>query len=99
MNLRDAYRQLAASHITVGARVRSFDFSTRDDCYVEGIVRGIQEFQGCNRYAIAVERVVWMGQEESFKENELVGQIVYPPVNGSLNLLTGKPTNFVKRVL
>jgi hypothetical protein len=75
--------------ITVGTRVRSFDFRGRDltgdrACYVEGTVEAITEVRGCPRYDVRVERHVFGGiplPEEDRNER------VYPPVNGT-------PTSF-----
>lgn len=70
--------------ITIGTRVRSFDFP--DDrqltgeraCYVEGEVTGFAEMDGCMRYVIRVERDVFGGEPRG-----RVGLSVYPPVNGT----------------
>ena len=74
--------------ISVGDRVRSFDFA-RDGrgrqllgeraCYVEGIVEGFKDIEGCPRYEIRVERKVWAGEEVA----EPRRCFVYPPVNGT----------------
>ncbi len=73
--------------ITVGMKVRSFDFAHgtfgRDlegerACYVEGEVVSIGEvMDGCQRYCIKVERMVFGGREE-----ECPNPFIYPPVNG-----------------
>jgi len=90
--------------ISVGDRVRSFDFSTspggRDldgdrACYVEGRVVELVEVEGCLRYRILVERDVFGGKEESTR----VGRYMHPPVNGTPRLIGGASvTNFVELV-
>ena len=79
--------------ITIGSKVRSFDFAeTFEDgtqirrelegemaCYVEGLVTAINEERGYNRYEIVVTRDVFGGEETERR----VGNFVYPPVNGT----------------
>jgi hypothetical protein len=79
--------------IQVGDRVRSFDFAeTFDDgaqfgrdlegeraCYVEGTVLEMSDREGCSRYEIHVDRDVFGGEDSDRR----VGQVVYPPVNGT----------------
>lgn len=72
-------------------RVRSFDFSGRDNCYVEGKVVGFAEIEDCKRYAILVERRVFQGQPEPVAP----GEVIYPPVNGTRTTM-GNVTNGVK---
>ena len=53
--------------IQVGSKVRSFDFA-RDGrgcqlegeraCYVEGVVEGFKDLEGCERYVTRVDRKV-----------------------------------------
>ena len=78
--------------IKVGDRVRSFDYVQGDfgrdldgdrACYVEGIIEDLVEREGCPRYAIRVDYDVFGGDER----NHRVGNLVYPPVNGT-------PTSF-----
>ncbi len=88
--------------ISVGDRVRSFDFATspggRDlegerACYVEGVVEDLVRIDGCLRYKILVERDVFGGKEESTR----VGRYMHPPVNGTPRLIGGASvTNFVE---
>ena len=88
--------------ISVGDRVRSFDFATspggRDlegerACYVEGVVEDLVRIDGCLRYTILVERDVFGGKEESTR----VGRYMHPPVNGTPRLIGGASvTNFVE---
>ena len=90
--------------ISVGDRVRSFDFSTspggRDlegerACYVEGRVEELVEVEGCLRYRILVDRDVFGGKEESTR----VGRYMHPPVNGTPRLIGGASvTNFVELI-
>ena len=88
--------------ISVGDRVRSFDYATspggRDldgerACYVEGVVEDLVRIDGCLRYKILVERDVFGGKEESTR----VGRYMHPPVNGTPRLIGGASvTNFVE---
>ena len=85
--------------IQIGDRVRSFDFVSRDitgenACYVEGIVEdiGVFGFSGCDRYLIRVGRHVFAGEdlpEGDAPRCGLVGQCVYPPINGTRKLFGG----------
>ena len=81
--------------IQVGSKVRSFDFA-RDGrgrdlegeraCYVEGVVEGFKEVEGCERYIVRVDRKVFGGEEE-----DILGRFphVYPPINGTPKLFGG----------
>ena len=96
--------------ITVGTKVRSFDFADtgrngevygRDlegerACYVEGEVIGFDDenFE-CRRYKIQVERRVFGGKEDAKVDPREA--VVCPPVNGTPTLL-GRVTNFVERI-
>jgi hypothetical protein len=67
-------------------------------CYVEGVVEAItdpetHEFRDCARYAIRVDRRVFAGEEHGS-----VGELVYPPVNGTPSWLSGKPSSSVELV-
>jgi hypothetical protein len=78
--------------LKVGDRVRSFDFESRDlvgarACYIEGTVLaiGVPPREVCNcegHYHVRVDRQVFGGVERK----ELVGRMVYPPVNGTPGL-------------
>ena len=68
--------------ITVGTKVRSFDFDGRDlegerACYAEGKVVGFEKLEGCERYVIEVTRRVFGGDEDDRRGK------IYPPVNGT----------------
>ena len=85
--------------IQIGDRVRSFDFSRgpggrdlegENACYIEGKVIGFAEIEGCKRYKILVDRDVFGGEETK----ERVGQVRFPPVNGTRSLFSGR-TAFV----
>ena len=88
--------------ISVGDRVRSFDFATSPGgrelqgeraCYVEGVVEDLVRIDGCLRYKILVEWDVFGGKEESTR----VGRYMHPPVNGTPRLIGGASvTNFVE---
>ena len=77
--------------IKAGSKVRSFDFHSRDltgedACYIEGEVLAIgKSVDGCERYSIKIDRMVWCG-EETFDQ---IGHIVRPPVNGTEKLFGG----------
>lgn len=88
------------SEITVGDKVRSFDFpgnkATVGDhaCFVEGTVEAITtQLDGCPRYKIRVERRVFGGKTIAPGAD---GAHVYPPVNG-LEGFSGK-TDGVDRI-
>ena len=77
------------SIIKTGDRVRSFDFEGRAltgerACYVEGIVEGFRDLEGCQRYAIVVERRVFGGVEVEVENEERC----FPPVNGNWTLFS-----------
>ena len=93
--------------IQVGDRVRSFDFEGHPSaralegesaCFVEGVVRNITNpevdtmFRDCAHYEIRVDRRIFGGVE-----TEVVGGLVYPPVNGTTRLFGGV-TDFVELV-
>lgn len=87
----------------IGDAVRSFDFISRDlegekACYVEGVIEDIGnlpegvEVCGCpNHYHIRVSRQVFQGEEI----NDLVGDLVYPKINGEKGLF-GEKSNGVE---
>lgn len=79
---------METSEIKIEDTVRSYDFEGRKDCYVEGVVIGFVEREGCNRYVIRVERDVVRGLEQRF-EGTRVGTNVYPPVNGTRKFFGG----------
>ena len=88
--------------ITIGSRVRSFDFADGDygrdldgerACYVEGVVSGYKFVEGCERYQILVDRDVFGGKESDRR----IGRTVTPPVNGTPTW-TGDVTNYVEVV-
>ena len=88
--------------ISVGTRVRSFDFTSGPEsralsrdraCYVEGHVVGLQRVGGCDRYCILVDRDIFGGEEEDRR----VGDVVYPPVNGTPTW-SGEVTDYVEVV-
>ena len=82
--------------ITVGTKVRSFDFVGNKDisglraCFVEGEVIDFRKVEGCDRYVIKVTRRVFAGEEQ-----EDFSPQVIPPVNGTPSLFSG-PTNGVE---
>jgi hypothetical protein len=70
--------------IQAGDKVRSYDFEGRRDCYVEGVVSGFEEVEGCNRYVLRAERRVIEGREVASEADTF-----YPPVNGTPRLFGG----------
>ena len=87
--------KIEPEEISVGDRVRSFDFPRdRRDCYVDGKVLEIGVFHGVlhQAYKVAVDRMVWNGHVHEVKEE----RIVYPPINGLAGL--HGPTNGVVRI-
>lgn len=90
--------------IKIGDLVRSFDFEGRDvtgerACYCEGVVVGIGRFgfPDCDRYKVAVERVVWCGADEALDPNADDGHR-YPPVNGTPTMFRGTVTDGVELI-
>jgi len=67
--------------VEIGDKVVSYDFQHSDECYCEGTVFGISDFQGCPRYEIQVEKQVWLG-----KEVKINSEMIYPPVNGTISI-------------
>ena len=71
--------------INIHDTVRSFDFHDSRDiegpdaCFVEGIVEGFKEVEGCTRFEIKVTREVFRGEERQVEE----GERVFPPLNGT----------------
>ena len=88
----------AEEKITIGSKVRSFDFQHRDitgdrACYIEGVIVDIlKEENSYDRYLIKVHRQVFGGAEKS--DHPLT---VTPPVNGTLTMF-GDTTNFVEPI-
>jgi hypothetical protein len=83
--------------ITVGTRVRSFDFARGrrgrsvegpEACYIEGTIVGAVEHFGCPSYSIRIERRVFSGWERT----DDLGVITHPPVNGARTMLGGRTT-------
>ena len=73
------------NEININDTVRSFDFHNSRDiegpdaCFVEGIVEGFKEVEGCTRFEIKVTREVFRGEERQVEE----GERVFPPLNGT----------------
>lgn len=65
------------TNFPVGAKVRSFDFPGRNDCYIDGTVLAIEH--GC--YLIKVESVMLDG-EERVRDAASFGTTVHAPLNG-----------------
>ena len=87
------------NEININDTVRSFDFEHlrdsegSDACFVEGIVEGFKEVEGCTRFDIKVTRVVWGGKEKEVEE----GQRVFPPLNGTRTTM-GSTMNGVAKI-
>lgn len=78
------------NEITVGTKVRSFDFECHDltgerACFVEGTVVGFAEKDGCERYAIHIERAIFGGKKAKPHTSH-----IYPPKNGTSKLFGGE---------
>jgi hypothetical protein len=78
--------------ININDTVRSFDFSSmpggldiegKDACFIEGIVEGFTEVEGCMRYDIAATRRVFNGVEKDIEQDLRV----YPPLNGTPTMM------------
>ena len=83
-----------SAQITIGSKVRSYDFAHSKDCFVEGEVINIEFFQGCDHYAILISKRVWDGKEDI----SMVSDLVYPPVNGTPGFFGSEKTNFVELI-
>jgi hypothetical protein len=78
--------------ITVGDKVRSFDFRDNAQCYFVGTVESITEL---GQYKIKVEYQVW--EDQRVPDDQNYCSYVVPPVNGTqgiFGLLNG-----VQRIL
>lgn len=84
--------------VRVGDTVRSYDFPNCYTDYVEGAVEAIGPHpnQPCQAYHIRVTREV--ARDLEVPDSQLVGQLVYAPLNGTKTLFGGK-TNGVRRVV
>jgi len=74
--------------LEIGTRVRSFDFPFNEEskeegpraCWIEGPIEGVcRDFPDCPRYVIRVDRQVFAGKEKT----DLIGECIYPPLNGT----------------
>ena len=81
-----------SAQITIGSKVRSFDFAHTRECFVEGEVINFEKIQGCDRYVILVDKRIWEGEEDISE----IGNLVYPPLNGTLGFFG--TTNFVELI-
>lgn len=72
-----------ADKIEVGDLVRSYDFESTDDCYIEGTVMGFVEHEGCQRYRIDGVFRVFDGKQT------IVQREIIPPVNGTARMMGG----------
>ena len=71
--------------IGVGDTVRSYDFPDSKDFYIEGEVERIGPHPtepDCDRYHIRVTKEIFDGNEVT-SGDRLVGQFVFPPLNGT----------------
>lgn len=95
--------------IEIGDKVQSFDFEHREDCFVEGTVVaelttgeqwpvkgagwGVVVFRApCPVYVIQATGRTFGGEKIDAPE------YVFPPVNGTPQLLNEGPTNFVRKI-
>ena len=73
------------------------DLEGPDACYVEGVVEGLKNVEGCLRYDIRVTREVFKGVERKFEEGPWPSHRVYPLVNGTPTIL-GRITDGVVKI-
>lgn len=86
---------MPSSDIRIGDYVRSFDHEGLRDSFCEGVVKAVGvKLDGCSRYEILVSRVVEGGRENI--KSRLVGQSIFPPLNGVLRIPSGKLTSGVE---
>jgi hypothetical protein len=78
---------MSEDKIKVGDRVRSYDFEDSKHSYVEGVVEGFKEIEGCERYSIRVDRSVW--RDEVCSASLRLNQLVHPPLNGTPTSMGG----------
>lgn len=84
---------MAVQEIKVGDTVRSYDNKYRES-YVEGLVVGFGELEGCPRYKISVFKMVERDGTDSTKH---APEYVLPPVNGTPKLFGGV-CDFVEKI-
>jgi hypothetical protein len=77
----------------VGSKLRSYDFESRKDCFIEGVLLKYDMQEGCDRYCIVVSRVVFEGKE--LPNDPQITEQVFPPVNGTPKSFGGV-CNFVE---
>jgi len=76
--------------------VRSYDFDGCEDAYIEGMVVGFAELDGCKRYVIhTYEKHNPGGVVFDVKH---LGEHAYPPVNGTPRSFSGRLTSGVVKV-
>lgn len=92
-------KQAASECVTlkVGDLVKSYDFEDTKDCYYVGVIYGVQEIEGCDRYLIKTTQRGWPKDEGGVEVKECVRTIT-PPVNGTEIAYRGRFTNFVEKV-
>jgi len=92
--------------ISVGDRVRSFDFVLGDlgrnlvgdqACYVEGHVQDIVEREGCKCYEIRVDLDIFGGILVRWPRGGRVGNLVYSPVINTHKYFAGT-SDFVELI-
>lgn len=76
--------------ISIGSKVRSFDFEARDltganATYVEGEVVDIRWHIDCDRYVILVDKQIFTGDNVDYH----VGELIFTPVNGTPKIMGG----------
>ena len=77
--------------IQVGDRVRSYDFPHDDQCYIEGVVIAIEEWEHCE-FNCGLPHVHIRVDYDSFNiDRGLIGEMVYPvhPESGALGFHEG----------
>lgn len=95
-NFRCSSREECDTSITVGDRVRTYDFEHTDDCYVEGVVEKIVPVEGCDRYHVTPTKRVWGGLD--YPEAQFSKAGYFPPINGTRVAGTLEFTNGVRKL-
>lgn len=78
--------------VNTGDTIRSYDFKpkvSREDCFVEGVVLGVNSKMGYLAYEITVTKDSWSDSECRGR----VGKIVYVPKQVTFNDFPGRVIN------
>lgn len=86
--------------IKVGDKVRSYDFPTSKDCFVEGVVESIEGHPlggGGEFLKFKINRKVFSGKE--ILDSERIGEYNWAPQNGQVQMMSDELTNGVELVI